>query len=157
MSKFASSIFGIVLLTCLGCASVKPGMTREEVIATMGRPTAELTRNGVQRLQYSRQPMGQSVVMVDLDAGGRVRQSREVMNLAEFSKIDVSGNTTQDDILWAFGRPARVDHVASWRGDIWSYRWRETEDRWFWVYFDNTGRVRRTQQGPDLPVFLNDR
>jgi hypothetical protein len=156
MSKLAACLLSLVLLACLGCA-VKPGMTREEVIATLGRPTAERERNGVRRLQYSMQPMGQSVVMVDLTPDGRVQQSREVMNLAEFSTIDVSGNSTRDDILWAFGPPARVDHVASWLGDIWAYRWRESQDMWFWVYFDNNGRVRRTQQGLDLPIFPNDR
>jgi hypothetical protein len=156
MPKLAAFFLSLVVLASLGCA-VKPGMTREEVIATLGRPTAELERNGVRRLQYSRQPMGQSVVMVDLAPDGRVQQSREVMNLAEFSAIDVSGNSTRDDILWAFGPPARIDRVASWPGDIWSYRWRESQDMWFWVYFDNGGRVRRTQQGLDLPIFPNDR
>jgi hypothetical protein len=156
MPKLAAFFLSLVVLASLGCA-VKPGMTREEVIATLGRPTAELERNGMRRLQYSRQPMGQSVVMVDLTPDGRVQQSREVMNLAEFSAIDVSGNSTRDDILWAFGPPARIDRVASWLGDIWSYRWRESQDMWFWVYFDNGGRVRRTQQGLDLPIFPNDR
>nr|WP_315185038.1 hypothetical protein [uncultured Albidiferax sp.] len=41
----------------------------------------------------------------------------------------------------------------AWKGDIWSYRWREMEDLWFWVYFDSAGVVRRTQQGPDLREF----
>ena len=139
-----------------GCA-VDPGMTREQVVAKLGRPTAELERNGVHRLQYSRQPAGQSVVMVDLDAAGRVVASREVMTLEEFSKIDVSGKATRDDIRWAFGPPARVDAVRSWQGDIWAYRWRESQDMWFWVYFDPAGVVRRTQQGPELPFFFNDR
>ena len=141
----------------LGGCAVDPGMTREQVVGKLGRPTAELERNGIHRLQYSQQPAGQSVVMVDLDATGRVASSREVMNLAEFSKIDVSGKTTREDIRWAFGPPARVDAVMSWQGDIWAYRWRDTQDMWFWVYFDRAGVVRRTQQGPELPFFFNDR
>lgn len=152
MRLFVLAFVSSLLLLLTGCA-VTPGMTRDQVVSTLGRPTAELHRDGVHRLQYSRQPMGQSVVMVDLDASGRVVQSREVMALNELSKIDVSGTTTPADILWAFGPPAKVDGVMSWKGDIWSYRWRDTQDMWFWVYFDPSGVVRRIQQGPDLPTF----
>ena len=152
MRLFALALFSALLLALAGCA-ITPGMTRDEVLSSWGRPTAELQRDGVHRLQYSRQPMGQSVVMVDLDANGRVVQSQEVMNLRHFAQIDVSGSTTAADILWAFGPPAKIDGVMAWEGDIWSYRWREMEDMWFWVYFDPAGIVRRTQQGPDLPEF----
>ncbi|APW40978.1 hypothetical protein RD110_26065 [Rhodoferax koreense] len=156
MRRLALPLIALLLTALAGCA-VKPGMTRDEVVSQWGRPTAELDRGGVHRLQYSHEPMGQSVVMVDLDATGRVVQSREVMNLNEFSKIDISGTTTRDDILWAFGPPAKVDGVASWKGDIWSYRWKDTQDMWFWVYFDPSGVVRRTQQGLELPLFPNIR
>jgi hypothetical protein len=136
-------------LVLAGCAGVTPGMHRDEVLSTLGRPTAEMDRGGVHRMQYSRQPMGQSVAMVDL-AEGQVVQSREVMTLQDFSRIDVSGTTTRDDILWAFGPPATMDGVMSWNGPIWSYRWKDVQDMWFWVYFDPQGVVRRTQQGLDL-------
>jgi hypothetical protein len=152
MRRSAQALISSLLLALAGCA-ITPGMTRDAVLSSWGRPTAELERGGVHRLQYSRQPMGQSVVMVDLDASGRVVQSQEVMNLRHFAQIDVSGSTTAADILWAFGPPAKVDGVMAWKGDIWSYRWREMEDMWFWVYFDPAGVVRRTQQGPDLPEF----
>jgi hypothetical protein len=152
MRRLALPLLALLLALLTGCA-IKPGMTRDEVVSTLGRPTAELERNGVRRLQYSRQPLGQSVLMVDLDAAGRVAEAREVMNLNEFSKIDISGKTTRDDILWAFGPPAKVDGVMSWTGDIWSYRWKDLDNMWFWVYFDPSGVVRRTQQGPDLPIF----
>lgn len=153
MRLLAIALFSSLLLALAGCATVTPGMTRDEVLSSWGRPTAELDRDGIHRLQYSRQPMGQSVVMVDLDASGRVVQSREVMTPRNFYQIDVSGTTTQTDILWAFGPPAKVDGVMAWNGDIWSYRWRDTQDMWFWVYFDPAGVVRRIQQGPDVPFF----
>ncbi|WP_295958744.1 hypothetical protein [Rhodoferax sp.] len=153
MRLFVATLFSSLLLALAGCATVTPGMTREEVLSSLGRPTAELDRDGIHRLQYSRQPMGQSVVMVDLDASGHVVQSREVMNPANLYKIDVSGTTTQADILWALGPPATVDGVMAWNGKIWAYRWRDIEDMWFWVYFDPAGVVRRIQQGPDIPLF----
>ena len=153
MRRLAQTLFTLLLVAVLAGCAIKSGMTRDEVVSTLGRPTAELDRNGVHRLQYSQQPMGQSVINVDLDGSGRVAQAREVMNLNAFSKIDISGSTTRDDILWEFGRPAKIDGVMSWKGDIWSYRWKDTQDMWFWVYFDPSGVVRRTQQGMDLPNF----
>lgn len=151
MRLFAKALVASLLLALAACATVTPGMTRDEVLSSWGRPTAERDRDGIHRLQYSRQPMGPSVVMVDLDASGRVVQSQEVMNTSNFYKIDVTGTTTQADILWAFGPPAKVDGVMAWTGDIWSYRWKDTQNMWFWVYFDPTGVVRRIQQGPDVP------
>jgi hypothetical protein len=148
----AGALCAAAVVALAGCA-VTPGMTRDEVLSARGKPTAELDRAGVHRLQYSTQPMGQSVLMVDMDASGKVEQAREVMNLNAFSQIDLSGSTTRDDILWAFGPPAQIDHVMSWTGDIWAYRWRELQDMWFWVYFDPQGVVRRTQQGLDLSLF----
>ncbi|MEO5795715.1 MAG: hypothetical protein ABIP34_12545 [Rhodoferax sp.] len=153
MRLFVLALFSSLLLALAGCATVTPGMTRDEVLSTLGRPTAELERDGIHRLQFSRQPMGQSVVMVDLNSSGRVVQSQEVMNPSHFYTIDVSGTTTQADILWAFGPPATVDGVMAWNGKIWSYRWKDIENMWFWVYFDPSGVVRRVQQGPDLPLF----
>jgi hypothetical protein len=152
MRSLAIALLSSVLVALAGCA-VTPGMGRDEVLSARGTPTAELQRGGVHRLQYSAQPMGQSVLMVDLDAAGKVQQAREVMNLQAFSEIDLSGSTTRDDILWAFGPPAQVDHVMSWTGDIWAYRWRDVQDMWFWVYFDPQGVVRRTQQGMDVSFF----
>lgn len=152
MRALALAVFSSLLVALAGCA-VTPGMTRDEVLSARGKPTAERDRAGVHRLQYSTQPMGQSVLMVDMDASGKVQQVREVMNLNAFSQIDLSGSTTRDDILWAFGPPAQIDHVMSWTGDIWAYRWREVQDMWFWVYFDPQGVVRRTQQGMDLTFF----
>lgn len=152
MRALVLALFSSFLVVLAGCA-VTPGMTRDEVLSARGKPTAERDRAGVHRLQYSTQPMGQSVLMVDMDASGKVQQAREVMNLQAFSEIDLSGSTTRDDILWAFGRPAQVDHVMSWTGDIWAYRWRDIQDMWFWVYFDPQGVVRRTQQGMDLTYF----
>ncbi|WP_394792231.1 hypothetical protein [Rhodoferax sp.] len=152
MRLLAFTFISSLLMALTGCA-VTPGMTRDQVLSSWGHPTKELDRDGLHRMQYSRQPMGQSVVMVDLDTAGRVVQSHEAMGPGDFSKIDVSGTSTQADILWALGPPAKIDGVMSWKGDIWSYRWKDTQDMWFWVYFDPSGVVRRTQQGPDVGNF----
>ena len=144
-----AAMAGLLLGSC-AVTAVKPGMTREEVIAGYGKPSAIVPISTGTRLQYSRQPLGQSVVMVDLDASGRVVSAKEVMTAAEFSRIEV-GKWTRSDVEREFGRPAIVDGVASWRGDIMTYRWRDVvTDMFFFVYLDAANVVQRTGQGMEI-------
>jgi len=85
--------------------------------------------------------------MVDLDATDKVISARNVLNLEDFSKIEL-GKWTRADMETAFGRPATVDRVASWSGDVMSYRWRDRDvDKFFWAYLDAANVVQRTGQG----------
>ena len=55
--------------------------------------------------------------------------------------------------LREFGRPAWVDRVQSWQGDVFTYRWKEgNEPMFYWVYFDPQGIARRAHPGIE---FLN--
>ena len=141
-----------------GCAftPVQPGMSREQVMASYGRPTRVVPLATGTRLQYSRQPAGQSAVMVDLDAAGKVVTVREVMKLQAFLRIE-PGKWTRDDVEREFGPPARIDGVASWSGDIMNYRWRDNvQDMYYWVYLDAENRVQRTGQGIEFPITTDD-
>jgi len=148
----AGAALGLLLMAGCAFTPVKPGMSREDVLASQGQPTAVVPLASGTRLQYSRQPAGQSAVMVDLDAAGKVVSVREVMALNELTRI-APGTWTRQDVLREFGRPASIDRVASWQGDIMSYRWRDSslQDMFFWVYLDAEGRVQRTGQGMDIP------
>lgn len=154
--KAVKTVSGVALVALLmaGCAgtAVRPGMSRAEVISHYGTPTRVLPLGEGTRLQYSGQPAGQTAVMVDLDAAGKVIRAREVLTLAEFSKIEV-GKWTRADVEREFGRPARMDRVASWSGDIMNYRWRDAgTDMLFWVYLDAANVVQRTGQGFEFRI-----
>ena len=143
-----------VLAACAGTMNawnVPPGATREQVIASAGQPTRVVALpGGGQRLQYSMQPMGHHVFMVDLDAAGRVVRSRDVMTPAEFHRIE-PGKWTRDDVLREFGPPGSVGGVASFRGEVWTYRWLEGSTRMFyWVYVDPQGVVQRAHPGMEF-------
>jgi hypothetical protein len=128
------------------------GTPRDQVIAQAGRPVAVVPLpNGGQRLQYTLQPMGQYAFMVDLDAGGRVVQSRQVLTEREFNRIEL-GRWNRDDVLREFGPPAKVDGVGSWNGPVWTYRWRDLGggDMFYWVYFDPSGVVQRAHPGMEF-------
>jgi hypothetical protein len=160
--KVVKTFFSLALavLFMAGCASfsaLQPGMSREDVVARYGTPSRVLPLNAGIRLQYSRQPAGQTAVMVDLDAAGRVVAVRQVLNLQEFSKIEL-GQWTCEDVECEFGPPAAVDRVASWSGDIMNYRWLDNfQSMYFWVYLDGRNVVQRTGQGMELPLELPDR
>ena len=79
MRLLSLSALALAVGTLAGCATVEPGMTRDQVVAAWGTPTRQVPLAGGERLQYSRQPEGQQVTMVDLDAAGRVAQVRPVM------------------------------------------------------------------------------
>ena len=155
--KTVSSLVVAVLLMA-GCAftAVQPGMSREEVMAHYGKPSRVLPLGAGTRLQYSTQPAGQTAIMVDLDAAGKVVSARQVLNLGDFSKIQL-GKWTREDMEREFGRPARVDRVGSWAGDVMTYRWLEfDQSKFFWAYLDGGNVVQRTAQGMEFPIRMND-
>jgi hypothetical protein len=152
MRAFAS-VAGVLLLAA--CAhpwntvNLPAGTTREEVIARAGQPIAVLPLpDGGQRLQYTLQPTGHYAFNVDVDANGRVIQSRQVLTQANFERI-VPGQWRRDDVLREFGPPAEVGGVARWNGPVWTYRWRDVAntDMFYWVYFDPQGIVQRAHPG----------
>lgn len=144
--RLGNVLLGLALCSCAFISPVQPGMTRDEVAARLGSPTRVVPLNAGTRLQYA---AGQRAYMVDLNAAGRVVQSRQVLNAEDFARVDI-GKWTRQDVEREFGPPAYVDRVASWPGDIMNYRWREFEDLLFWVYLDENNVVQRTGQGLDL-------
>lgn len=142
---------GALCLVLAGCAVERaaPGTTRADVLATYGQPTREVPLSTGSRLQYSRLPAGQTAVMVDLDAAGRVVSSRQVLQRAEFDRIGL-GQWRRSDIEREFGPPFEVDRVASWPGDIMTYTFREGGiDLFYYVYLDAAQVVQRTGQAMD--------
>ena len=142
----------VMVLVTTGCA-VEPlpvGASRDAVLARYGTPSRVLALPAGTRLQYSRQPFGQSALMVDLDAADRLLGARDVLNPANFARV-VVGQWTRDDTERELGRPASVDRVASWPGDILTYRWLDAGvDMYFWVYLDARQIVQRVGQGMEI-------
>lgn len=152
VKTFLSLALAALLAGCANFSALQPGTSREDVVARYGTPTRVLPLTAGTRLQYSTQPAGQTAVMVDLDAAGRVVAVRQVLDAREFAKIE-PGQWTREDVERAFGPPARVDHVASWSGDILNYRWLDNvQNMLFWVYLDHRNVVQRTGQGMEFPV-----
>ena len=156
--RWGIAAIAAVLVSCAGFPyggyDIPPGTPRDAVIARSGPPTQVVPRpGGGERLQYSLQPTGQEAWMVDIDPTGKVVRAYQALTFDNFNRIQPGW--TMADIEREFGPPATVDHVASWRGPIWTWRWRDAgnADMFYYVYFDERGTVARAHQGMELRNF----
>lgn len=133
------------LAACAGMPErLEPGTTRAQVIERLGPPSAEYALADGTRLLYSRQPLGRQVYNIDFDANGRVRSVVQVLDINWMLKHIALDRWTRDDVLRHLGRPALVERVARFDGDIWTYRFSENNnDRLAHVHIDRAGVVRQ--------------
>lgn len=123
---------------------VAPGTPRADIESRLGRPTlVHALPDGV-RLQYSGQPSGPWVHNLDLGADGRLVRHEQVMDAGWLQQNIQVGRWTRDDVLRHMGRPAMVERVARFDGEIWTYRFLEaTRPRQVHVHLDPAGTVRQ--------------
>lgn len=134
-----------------GCAHpdfLRPGMTRDELQARFGPPSAVRHDPTGDVLIYSSAPLGQRASAAHLDAQGRVARIEPLLNTEHFAQIRVD-EWNKNDVLTHFG--AAAEHTGTRNYEVWGYRYREAEtwDSMFNVMFDASGIVRQTQNGPD--------
>lgn len=140
-----------------GCAGMPerllPGSLRPDIENRLGRPTAEYALpGGGTQLQYSRQTAGQQVYNLVLDAGGQLLRVEQVMDRSAFDRIEVDG-WTRAQVLQGFGRPAAVERVARFDGEVWTYRFLETTlPRQAHVHLDPAGKVRQVMFTDERPA-----
>ena len=140
------------LAACAG-PPLQTGASRDEVLQRYGTPTRTLPLAAGTRLLYSFQPAGQSAMVADLDASGRLVVARQVLTPQNFARLGqvAIGQWTRADVENELGRPALVDRVASWQGDILNYRWLDgTHSMLFYVYLDGNNVVQRVGQGMEI-------
>jgi hypothetical protein len=153
----ALAAVAVVLAGCAIPAREKPGAQRKEVVARLGPPTATHRLESGERLQYSELPAGFAAYNLDFDASGRLVRNEQVLTQARFQDITL-GVWTSADLLRTFGSPLRVERVARFEGDIWTYRFRQNSDlRLAHVHLDRHGVVRQVLFTDELPHFDNAR
>lgn len=142
-----TTVLGLALVLS-GCALMPerllPGTPRADIVQRLGAPTGEYPMPDGTRLQYSRQPAGQQVYNIDLDAQGRLRKVEQVLDIFWMQQNIALDRWTRDDVLRHMGRPALVERVWSFTGDIWTYRFLEQNNpRQAHVHIDPQGVVRK--------------
>jgi hypothetical protein len=123
-------------------------MTRSEVVARFGAPSAESMSGATDVMIYSTAPMGDRAFAAFLDASGTVTGVEQVLTLARFGKI-VPGVWNEESVLDNFGLPADRRHIRD--NLVWDYRYRELDvyHSLFTITFDESGLVLKTENGPD--------
>ncbi|MET4577055.1 hypothetical protein [Ottowia thiooxydans] len=169
----------LLVASLTGCVTrpeqIPAGTPRAEVVQALGNPTARYklanptaslpiaclpggavpassaqTASQGERLQYSMQPSGQSVYNVDLDGQGRLVRAEEAMNEALFGQRILPDRWTREDVLCEYGKPARVQRVHSFKGDIWVWRFTEGPTwRLLFIDIDPQGVVRGYSTGDE--------
>ena len=131
-----------------GCAAMperlQTGTPRAQVVEQLGPPTGEYALADGVRLQYSRQPLGRQVYNLDFGADGRLRRVEQALETETMLRSIQIDRWTREDVLRYMGRPALVERVARFDGDIWTYRYLElNNERLAHVHIDRGGVVRK--------------
>ena len=145
------------LVACALPAREQPGALRAEVVARLGPPTATIALPSGERLLYSELPAGFAAYNLDFDASGRLLRNEQVLTQQRFENLPI-GTWTRADLQNTFGMTLRVEQVARFDGDIWTYRFRQNSDlRQAHVHLDRQGVVRQVLFTDELPNFDNAR
>lgn len=130
-----------------GCAALappvlQPGQPEADVVARLGAPTATYTLPRGRRLEFASGPYGRTTWMVDLDAGGRVVQARQVLNDSELAAFQARApGLSAQEVLHDLGTPGERRGVGWQGGQTWSWRYPTNDCLWFQVSLDRAGRV----------------
>ena len=132
------------LMACAVPEWQKPGTPAPQIARDMGQPQVRVgLPEGGERWIYSYQPAGQQVYHMVFDAQQQLLRVEQVLQEAYFQRLRI-GQDRREDVYHYFGKPALVEHVANFKGDIWTYRIRENSiDRQAHVFIDPQGIVQR--------------
>ena len=157
LARLALLVLAVQISGCALPAREKAGALRAEVVARLGPPTASFPLPSGERLLYSELPAGFAAYNLDFDASGRLVRNEQVLTQARFESLPV-GVWTTADVQRTFGAPLRVERVARFEGDIWTYRFRQNSDpRLAHVHLDRQGVVQLVMFTDELPHFDNAR
>ncbi len=147
-----SAASALLLSACagLGGPALAPGAPEAEVLARLGQPTHVYQDGDTRLLEYMRGPMGQTTDMARIGPDGRLQSFTQVLTMEQFARI-VPGVTRQEQVLRIVGAPSEVRFYRHPGMRAWNYPYKESNvwDSMMTIYIDDTGLVRRIENGPD--------
>ena len=147
-----SAASALLLSACagLGGPALAPGAPEAEVLARLGQPTHVYQDGDTRLLEYMRGPMGQTTDMARIGPDGRLQSLTQVLTMESFARI-VPGVTRQEQVLRIVGAPSEVRFYRHPGMRAWNYPYKESNvwDSMMTIYIDDTGLVRRIENGPD--------
>ena len=147
-----SAASALLLSACagLGGPALAPGAPEAEVLARLGQPTHVYQDGDTRLLEYMRGPMGQTTNMARIGPDGRLQSLTQVLTMESFARI-VPGVTRQEQVLRIVGAPSEVRFYRHPGMRACNYPYKESNvwDSMMTIYIDDTGLVRRIENGPD--------
>jgi hypothetical protein len=143
-------VFVVLLIGCTSPGSLKPGLSEETTIRSLGQPNATyVLPDGTRRLEYSGS-FSQQAWMIDFQ-NGSLKRSEQVMTVEKFSQLK-PGQDNKTSVQNLFGTPFEIVQLARLQREVWSYRLKLNGvfPALMHVQFDRTGIVREIFSGPDL-------
>jgi len=154
--RLLRNLFVLLLMSLLvsACVTYSPserfiGMSREQVIAAMGRPYPlpnELDQ--AQRLDFPRGPSGKHTYRVQFDTEGKASSYQQLLNEENFRLIKPGMDV--DEVIDLIGMSRDSFGLARNRGYVWNYRYFTPICRWFQIEFTAEHKVRSSGYG--LPI-----
>ena len=157
MKNLLKALFFAITMLLVACTSLNSpppaiGITEGELLAKSGVPTARYQDGRTNLLEYS-SPWSQYAYMARIGADGRLKSWEQVLTTEKFAAVK-PGQTTKQQVLLTFGKPAETTYLSLPDLLVWSYRYKEdgVRDSMMHVHFDRAGIVRMMQNGRD-PMF----
>ena len=164
-SVTARRVAAAAMLACwllAGCdpqriSELEEGVASEaDVRARFGEPEKIWDGAGGARiLEYNRQPAGQKNYMITIDAGGRMSALRQVLNAANFERIQPG--MMMEEVRRTLGKPAKAITYSLKNETAWDWRYLQLPHTpmVFTVWFSPDYRVLRTSMTPDPDAMEN--
>ena len=150
------------LLQLAGCdpqriSELEEGVATEaDVRARFGEPEKIWDGPGGARiLEYNRQPAGQKNYMITVGADGRMSALRQVLNPANFERIQPG--MMMEEVRRMLGKPAKAITYSLKNETAWDWRYLQPPNTpmVFTVWFNPDYRVVRTSMTPDPDAMEN--
>lgn len=155
MKHLFPTLLAGLLLSLGGCASllappVNPGEPEAQVLARLGKPTGTYQDGNDILLEYSRGPFGQATFMAKIGPDRKLVSYEQVLTLEKFATIKVN-QFNQNDVLRTIGKPIETIYYDRVKLNGWNYGYKESGvwNSMMTVYFDDSGIVRKLENGPD--------
>lgn len=152
LTPLRSSFFLVIAAALLaGCQTYGPserfiGMSREQVIAEMGKPyptPPDLSQ--AQRLDFPRGPFGMHTYSLQFDADGKVIGYTQLLTEENFKKITPGMDVSE--VTEIIGVSRDQFGLARNRGYVWNFRYITPLCRSFQIEFTAEHKVRSTGYG----------
>lgn len=142
MLRIASLLAAALLAGSCAVHPPVPGTAQSDLLHDWGRPTARYAlAEGGQRLEYATGPYGRTTWMVDTDAAGRVVSANQVLNEAEFMRVQSAPALKREGLLRWLGTPGERRSGGRAGGEVWSWRYPTNDCLWFQSSVADDGRV----------------